>query len=316
MKNRTKLFLSLITFIICCFFISSCKTTENDYKPHTLLWSVEKNNKTLYLLGSVHIGSEDIYPLDKTIMKAFNQADVLGVEINPKNVNFLDMLSLFFDPLRDNSKLLSKETYNKIKELFASFNLNDEIIKKLKPVGIAILSEVSKFSKIAKTLKGIDSFDKSMASSLSTPGIDQYFLNLADSTGKEIYEIESVKRQLRVFEALEDVIEDYITETLSIDNTEKETMEVQTIMNAWKNGDIETLKKILDVDYTSNQKLNKRIKEELIIKRNKEMADNIEKILANEDKNYFIIVGAGHLVSEKNIIELLEKTGKYKIKRY
>ncbi|MBQ6269279.1 MAG: TraB/GumN family protein, partial [Bacteroidetes bacterium] len=105
-------------------------------------------------------------------------------------------------------------------------------------------------------------------------------------------------------------------ETLTIDNTEKETMEIQTIMNAWKNGDIETLKKILDVDYTSNQKLNKRIKEELIIKRNKEMADNIEKILANEDKNYFIIVGAGHLVSEKNIIELLEKTGKYKIKRY
>ena len=122
MKNRTKLFLSLITFIICCFFISSCKTTENDYKPHTLLWSVERNNKTLYLLGSVHIGSEDIYPLDKTIMKAFNQADVLGVEINPKNVNFLDMLSLFFDPLRDNSKLLSFiQVFTRYHHIFTSY---------------------------------------------------------------------------------------------------------------------------------------------------------------------------------------------------
>ena len=312
MKKNIKF---IVIIFLIAFIIPACKTIDDkNNTPHTLLWSIERYDKKLYLLGSVHIATEDVYPLDKQIIQAFEESEVLGVEINPKNINMLDMLTIFIDPFRDNSKLLSKDTYKKIKEFFSILGLENEFINKLKPAGIALLAEISKLSKLTKNLTGLDKLDTDILNAMA-PGIDQYFLNLADSTNKEIYELESVKRQLKVFEALEDVIEDYIINALNYDD-DKETVELQTIITAWKEGDIKTLKKILDTDYTTNEKLNKRIKEELVYKRNKEMAANIEKLLFSENKQYFIIVGAGHLVSDNNIIDILEKTGKYKIKRY
>ena len=45
------------------------------------------------------------------------------------------------------------------------------------------------------------------------------------------------------------------------------------------------------------------------------MAKKIEKLF-EENKKYFIVVGAGHLIGKDGIIDLLQKTGKYEIKHY
>ena len=44
--------------------------------PHTLLWSIERYDKKLYLLGSVHIATEDVSS-DKQIIQAFEESEVL-----------------------------------------------------------------------------------------------------------------------------------------------------------------------------------------------------------------------------------------------
>jgi hypothetical protein len=48
--------------------------------------------------------------------------------------------------------------------------------------------------------------------------------------------------------------------------------------------------------------------EKLFINRNVEMANKILKYL-KDDKNYFVVVGSGHLVGEKNILYLVKEQG-------
>jgi uncharacterized protein YbaP (TraB family) len=50
------------------------------------------------------------------------------------------------------------------------------------------------------------------------------------------------------------------------------------------------------------------IYDELFYKRNKKMTAKIEEFLKKRG-NYFVVVGAGHLVGRRGIIRLLEKKG-------
>ena len=46
------------------------------------LWEIENGKNKVYLLGSIHIMPEDTYPLDEKIETAFEEADILVVEVD------------------------------------------------------------------------------------------------------------------------------------------------------------------------------------------------------------------------------------------
>ncbi|UZM99416.1 TraB/GumN family protein [Lysinibacillus sp. MHQ-1] len=45
-------------------------------------WVVEDEDTLVYLLGSIHLGTPDLYPFNKKLVKAFNESDALLVEAN------------------------------------------------------------------------------------------------------------------------------------------------------------------------------------------------------------------------------------------
>ena len=75
---------------------------------------------------------------------------------------------------------------------------------------------------------------------------------------------------------------------------------------AWKSGDAETLEKILLDDYKNDPRY-KEFFEEMFTKRNIRMTNIIEKYLEG-DKVHFVVVGAGHLIGEGSIVDILKKT--------
>src|SRR6185312_10326344 len=57
-----------------------------------LMWRAVNGNNVVYLLGSIHIGSKDMYPLPKVVESAYARSKVLVVEVDLKKV---DMTSMF-----------------------------------------------------------------------------------------------------------------------------------------------------------------------------------------------------------------------------
>lgn len=320
-KSNEKLFLLLLTLFLAttasCSLAKKTNTSCSNSKSRTLLWEIKSNSQTLYILGSIHIGSSDMYPLDPIIMNAFKDSDVLGVELDIKKVEIENVLPLIFDLSGNTKNILPTELYNKLNNKFVELGLPSGAIDKLKPSGIILLLEILKTSNLVKEFaENKSNSEQSKLKSTKSAmllGIDHYFMEQAESLGKPIYEMETLERQIQVFNSLEDNFVEYLTSSLE-SGFEYEVKDIEKIITAWKNGDLSEIENLLKADFSKNEKINKQIKNELIYNRNIEMTKKIEDFLTS-DKKYFIVVGAGHLVGEGSIIDLLQKTGRYSIRR-
>jgi len=71
---RNIFLLSLTLFSVTCF--------ADNGKPD--LWKFEKHGNVSYLFGSIHIGSQDMYPMSDRVIEAYQGSDELVVEIDIK----------------------------------------------------------------------------------------------------------------------------------------------------------------------------------------------------------------------------------------
>ena len=90
-------------------------------------------------------------------------------------------------------------------------------------------------------------------------------------------------------------------------------------MHAWKTGDDEMLRRLLDDGEEEvplqESKFKDEFEQRIYVNRNAKMADSIATFL-REDRKVFVVVGVAHLALEKdNVIETLRKRG-FKIERF
>jgi uncharacterized protein YbaP (TraB family) len=261
----------------------------------SFLWKIETQKAIVYMLGSIHIANNELYPLDKRIEDAFKACDTLVVEINVNDIDPLTVQEEFLakgtysngQTLQGN---ISDETFQQAKKKVEDFGLDIEKMSDYKPWFLGFNIAILELSKL-----GFD-FDQ---------GIDQHFLNKAEAN-KEILDLETVDYQLSLFDGLSNKQQELflISTLVEADILEKE---INNMFSAWKKGDVKAMVAISQKALKENPVL-LPIYNMLFYKRNEEMASKIEGLLSSGG-NYFVIVGAGHLIGQKGIIEILEKEG-------
>lgn len=283
-----KLLLFLIFFLI--LVVSFAKS---------LLWEVSSLHNKIYILGSIHLGKEDLYPLDEEIEKAYKKAEKIVVEVDIAKIDILKMNKIlkkyaFCPPNKTLKDLISSLTYEKLKKKLEEFNIKFEDIENYRPWFLATLLEDWQLMRLG--------YDPQY-------GIDIYFINKAIEDSKEILGIESVEEQVEIFYSLSEKEQDlFLFYTLvGLDNFEKE---IKEIIKCWKEGDADKLASILELSLIYYPQF-KTLHKKLIYERNKKMLSRIEELL-KEGKIYFVIIGAGHLVGEEGIIKRLKDKG-YKV---
>jgi uncharacterized protein len=80
--------------------------------------------------------------------------------------------------------------------------------------------------------------------------------------------------------------------------------EVDSMVHAWQRGDTRWFENEVRSDLGRDPALY----QSLLGERNRKWVPKIEALL-NEDRNYLVIVGTGHLVGKGSVIELLKKDG-------
>ena len=277
----------ILILIMLSFIIPSSARAKN------CLWKVQSDKNTVYLMGSIHLYKKENYPLSRPIEKAFSNSSVIVFETemdkmqSPKAQEMLLEIGLMTEgkTVKDH---LDTETYELLSDEIKKMGLNIKMFKKFQPWFLAITLTVLKIQSM-----GYNPAD----------GIDLYFYQKAVIDKKETTGLETLEEQFAHLNTLaglnqNDLIRQYIAD---ISNLEKECID---IMNAWSSGDTDKLKIII----LKNFEKYPEIYNELLIKRNKKWMSKIVPFLKT-DKNYIIIVGAGHLVGKGSLIELLKKKG-------
>lgn len=290
MKFTKYAFLTLVlTFV-------SCASANNSSNKKNLLWQVESNGNVVYLLGSIHLADESIYPLDSAILKAFDESEYLVLEMNPSAQNAFDIykyMSFGGDTLLKN--MISTEQYLRIQEMMKKHNVPEMAYASFKPWAAVM------------TLQSLEMLSNGFT---SQEGVDMHFLDKAQKTGKVVKELESLEFQMSIMDKLNDFTGEYLDYTLAeLDDTKKF---VKELLEAWKQGDGD---KIYKIAQEGNQHEGfEEVMEELNYSRNVNMTDKILDYIQSGDK-HFVVVGSLHLLGERGIIKLLENKKQFRIKQ-
>jgi hypothetical protein len=134
-------------------------------------------------------------------------------------------------------------------------------------------------------------------------GIEMYFMARARTDGKSMAGLETVHDQISVFENMSmDTQAEYLLS--SLEQAHGLAAEVDSMVNAWQRGDTQWFVNELQSEFGRDP----RLYQSVLVARNRKWLPKIEALL-NDDKNYLVIVGTGHLVGPGSVIDLLKKDG-------
>jgi uncharacterized protein YbaP (TraB family) len=264
-------------------------------KNKSFIWQVSSDASSIYLLGSIHVASFALYPLDSCIEDAFEQTDnlVVEVDINEIDNEYVGMLALEYASYSENETLqnnIPEELYIQLDEYFAQFGVSLVQLNMFRPWFIYLT---------------LDTLQTGELGYHAEYGMDLYFLTKAAEADKSIFELETAEFQIELLSSFTDelmilALEDYV-------NNPPTEEDVASLFEAWENGDAAEMEQILFEALIEEPTL-EPFYDKTFDERNFDMAEQIEEFLADEE-TYFIVVGAGHLVGENGLVNILDERG-------
>jgi uncharacterized protein YbaP (TraB family) len=265
--------------------------TERSEHP-VFMWRTQSATAVVYLLGSIHVGSPEMYPLDPRIEKAFAESDTLVLEIDLDEeaeaeaaLAFVKLALLPQDQSLDDE--LDDETRRLLHQRLAELEIPYENVRMFRPWFVAMTLEMR-----AMEEQGYS----------GEYGIDQHFRDQAEGR-KEILELESVEEQAALFAALtEDAEIDDLRMALQNEDPEAELLTKLTAQ--WRVGNTE----LIAAEIEQTRRDYPEAYEALYAGRNHKMTAKIEQYLTT-NRRYFVVAGGAHMVGSEGIVELLKKRG-------
>jgi uncharacterized protein YbaP (TraB family) len=286
--------LLFIFFVLCLLDLSASTQNVFSQSQKSFLWRVQSKTSTVYLLGSIHLFKKENYPLNAKIENAFDQSDVLAVEANITDVGKVDVQKLmeiaFYPEDETLEKHVSRETYEFVIKELGGLGIPPELVNKQKPWFLAVTLEAFELLKLGYT---------------PDSGIDMYFLSKAKGK-KRIIELESLDDQLNLLSRLSDQDQELFLLS-TVKDLDRLSKEMDRLIKAWTSGETKSVESILTKGVTEDRRLSS-IYEKLVYERNGGMASRIEDLLKTKEA-YFVVVGAGHLVGDRGMIEILKRRG-------
>jgi len=257
------------------------------------VWRVQKGDSVFFLGGTFHLLRPSDFPLPPEFDKAYQASDLLVFETDLGRLNDASAQEKLLSQAMyaDGStidKYLSPKTYRLLNEFCTAKGIPLENLKHFKPSIIAVTMLTVELAKLGVAQQGVDTF----------------FYQLATQDKKATEGLETVDEQIQFVVGMGEGNEDaFITHSLR--DLESIKQNYETMVEAWKKGDIKKLDALFVAEVKA--KLPKLYKE-LLADRNAKWLPRIEAYRETPKKE-FILVGAGHLAGPDGIIEALRRKG-------
>jgi uncharacterized protein YbaP (TraB family) len=269
-----------------------CVTARADTALHSL-WELHGKHNTVYLLGSIHVLRPSDYPLAPVVLQAYRDAKSVLMEVNLEEISSeqvqAEMLgSAVLPEGKTLPDVLGRERYGRADALAHE-------------VGV----ELSLFDQFAPwfAAEAISQLQLTQLGFQPQSGVEMYFMDRARSDGKSVAGLETVHDQISLFQNMSlDTQAEYLLS--SLEQAHDLPKEVDAMVRAWQRGDTQWFAAQLQSELGKDP----RLYQSVLVARNRKWVPKIEALL-DDDRNYLVIVGTGHLVGQGSVIDLLKKDG-------
>lgn len=302
MKKTIFYFVLLFIGFVSCQKNTNSQTTEITKKG--LLWQISgKGVKTSYLYGTMHVSNEKVIKLSDMAMDELDKCQVMAGELVLKESDMMPMMMSLFMKDTTLEMLLSPSEYQIVhKKLEEKMGFMAAMLEKIKPVFISVmLSEQANNDSEKDGKKTASIFDKTSDKSNKKQPLDMYLQEKAKDKGKEVVGLETVEEQLSAFNTITLKEQAKMLYETVISENKAEGQSLEGMLDLYYRQEIDSLYML------TNQALSSNSNDKLLIERNTNMADRMEKIM--KEKSLFTAVGAAHLAGKTGLIDLLRKRG-------
>lgn len=288
---------SVHTFLALVLWLSAAQPPLAH--AQSFLWEARDGERRVFLMGSIHIGRADFYPLPEAVQTAFAKSDVLAVEADTSDpqATMVAMQKGVYGQGGSLEQHLSADTVKRLKAVLPRYGLSWELMANMRPFMLYSTLVMAEGMRL-----GYD----------AQSGVDLHFLQKARARNIPIVELESIALQFDMMNSFSDAeMETLLRQTLQ--QLERDTMgeELNSMATAWRTGDAAGLWRIVQNSFGEDHQSRDAIMEKLNTRRNRAMTDKIEGYLKS-GKTYFVVVGALHLAGDDGIVKRLQQK-KYRV---
>ncbi len=262
-------------------------------QTHAFAWKATKGSGTVYLVGSVHMLTNDFYPLAPALDAAFKDSDLLVEEADLAEMlsptTQFSMLSRGMLPAGQTlDKVISPATLALLNQHTSGLGMPIEALQQFKPWLLAMTLEAAEWQKAG--------FNADL-------GLDKHFFDRAQSENKAVQGLETTDFQISLFDGMSaDQQDRFLAETLK--GIDTETASVGKLASSWKAGDVAGVERLVLADVKSDPVVYDR----LLVARNRVWLPKIEALFSRP-RHAFVVVGAAHLVGPDGIVSMLKAKG-------
>jgi uncharacterized protein YbaP (TraB family) len=262
------------------------------------LWELEGARGQVRLLGSIHFLRPSDYPLPPAIERAYEQADVLVMELDMDDLDPLQaqasIMQLAMDPQgRDLEALMGSRDFAKVRNGLAAINVPVELVQAFEPWFAALQITQMQLMQLG--------FDPNI-------GLEQKWAQRARGDHKEVRGLETLEDQLGALDSMPARAQNQFL-LLTIEEAEGAQEMIDRTLLAWRDGDLVTLER----ETTAVMVSQPMVYERLLVDRNRAWARQIGA-LARDGGNYLVVVGSAHLLGDDSVLVMLDQAG-YPAKR-
>jgi len=256
-----------------------------------MLWRIRGYNSqgkkfTVYIQGTIHVGDERLYPLEKRVLKAFRASDRIVAELSASD------LEKFSDELRERTT----HSFSKAEGRVVTKNLSTEEKEKLR---LILDQETIDFLTLLEPwcmILALCSSPQAQSELSADFSLDEYFAKFAKEEKREILGLETLQEQLDSISCgtydeqlvqLKEILDGIDAQKFK----EEMNSAAKNLYEAYLSGDPKKLEELTSED-ERNEKWAKRIQSYI------EMGGTT-----------FVYAGAAHWVGEKSVFAYLEEWG-------
>ena len=301
MKKMIALMLAAVLMMLC----ASCAMAQSE----GILYRVTGGKNEMVLLGSIHVGSPEMYPLGQKITEALSEADTIVFECDTESPEALQATMKLMSYAKGDSldKHISAQTYALLKETAEKTRYPLGMLLAYKPWAVVSLLAME------TTAAEMGMEDISQAMEL---GVEKQIALLTE--GKEISYLETAVDQMEMMDGFSSELQEYMLSTSCNSILDPESIsEADASLSLWPkwwaegNADAFARNYQEGMENDPEPELMQEYHENLLVKRNLHMAKGLREMLESEEESsYFVTVGLLHLVlPQESIICELEKMG-------
>lgn len=270
-----------------------------------IFYRVLGGKNEMVLLGSIHAGSREMYPMSENIRSALKAADVLVFECDTESPEALaDMQRLMYYPQGESLKEnVSEACWESVVLAAKQTGYDPALLNQIKPWAVVSMLSVESMA------------DQTGSSARQAAGLGVEKQVKKQAGDQEIRYLETAEEQLLLMDGFSPALQEYllVDACSAILQPEQEESGLKHWPGWWAQGDAQAFADAYEQEMAGEQEpaLAREYHDALITHRNQRMAHTLQQMLESpQGGSFFVTVGLMHLVLEDDsILSELEAMG-------